>query len=40
MSKRMREKVIIYAHILQKLRIINEQEKNAMLQIMMNKRAL
>ncbi|MFD0768719.1 hypothetical protein ACFQZ1_07300 [Bacillus sp. CGMCC 1.60114] len=40
MSGRMREKVIIYAHILQKLGIINEQEKNAMLQIMMNKRAL
>ncbi|WP_277928605.1 hypothetical protein [Bacillus cereus group sp. BfR-BA-01380] len=40
MNKRMREKIIIYAYILQKLRIINEQEKNAMLQITMNKRAL
>ncbi|MEI4800606.1 MULTISPECIES: hypothetical protein [unclassified Bacillus (in: firmicutes)] len=40
MKKRVHEKIILYAYILRKLRIINEQEKNAMLQIMINKRAL
>ncbi|SFI93311.1 hypothetical protein SAMN04488574_105135 [Bacillus sp. 71mf] len=39
-KKRVHEKIILYAYILRKLRIINEQEKNAMLQIMINKRAL
>ncbi|MDM5187616.1 6-pyruvoyl tetrahydropterin synthase [Bacillus sp. DX4.1] len=38
-TQRMYNKLILYANILQKLRIINEEEKSAMLQ-MMNKKAL
>ncbi|KYG26395.1 hypothetical protein AZF08_16520 [Bacillus gaemokensis] len=39
MSERIYSKLILYANILQKLRVINEQEKSEILQ-MMNKKAL
>ncbi|SCL87671.1 Uncharacterized protein BCB44BAC_01184 [Bacillus cytotoxicus] len=39
MSERIYNKLVLYAHILQKLRVINEQEKSQILQ-MMNKKAL
>ncbi|KFN03978.1 hypothetical protein DJ93_3797 [Bacillus clarus] len=39
MSERIYNKLVLYANILQKLRVINEQEKNEILQ-MMSKKAL
>ncbi|CAI8970224.1 Fur-regulated basic protein FbpA [Bacillus sp. IT-79MI2] len=39
MSERLYNKLILYTNILQKIGIINEQEKSEMLQ-MMNKKAL